>query len=95
MINVTDFITGVQNITSESELITYVSHEIFMTTIIVVFTAFLLLMMLLGAIIITKDKANFYVVFIFSTLILGIMLFFTFYFPIFPQLIDKCIGNLI
>src|SRR3990167_10458919 len=65
------------NATTRSDFIEC-SAPTFIHSIASIFILFILLMMLLGMILIRKDRANFYEIFIFSSLVMGIALFFTF-----------------
>ena len=95
MINITDYKEGLTNITTQSELLAYTSKELFQSSIVFVFISVLLLMLIMGLIIISRDKANFYAIFIFSWLVAGTLLFFTFFFPVIPQFLDKILGGIL
>lgn len=94
MKNVTEFLIGAQNITTQSELLQYAATELFIPAVIAIFVAVLLLMLIMGAVIIRKDKANFYAIFVFNWLIIAILLFFVFWFPIIPQFLSKFSGSI-
>ena len=93
MVDVQSFLMGAQNITSESDLMIYASKELFLPSIIFAYVVILVLMGGLGLAFIGKDKNNFLAIFIFSILVLGILLFSIFIFPVIPQFIDKIIGG--
>jgi len=92
-LNITDFKAGLQNITQEKELYVYVAEQLFNSSVIVVFVATLFIMLILGWLLVSRDKANFYAIFVLSALIYGILLFFTFWFPIIPQAIESIFGG--
>jgi len=94
MVDIPKFLEGAQNITTNSELYTYTARELFTDSVFLIFGVFLLIMMILGGILIQRDRATFYAVFILSTLILGILLFFTFGLPIIPEMLEKFLGGI-
>lgn len=93
MLNVTDFKEGLTNITSSEQLYSYVADKLFVPSVTTIFTIFLLLMLVLGLFIVDRNKGNYYAIFILSILVLGIMLFFTFWFPLIPLVIDKVLSG--
>lgn len=88
ILNSTQIIEKVTGITSTSDLIT-AQADVFKTSIIVYFIIQFLITSLLGIILVRKDIEKFWVIFILTQLIGGILLFFTFWLPILPQLLDK------
>ena len=92
--NVTDIQNTIINATTESELVSSTA-TVFKSSIIFIFLFVLLIMLFMGMFIINRDKANFYAIFVLSWLIAGILLFFTFWYPIVPQFMSKVLGGLI
>jgi len=93
--NVTDYVAGIQNITTITDLRIYSSQSLFLASIGAVFIIYVSLQLLFAMIFLKQDRGGFYAIFVLTTLILGIMLFFTFGYPIIPDVIDKILGGIL
>jgi len=80
---------GALALTDSTEYISHMSSNIFLPSIIFYWIFQFLIILILGNIFVKKDKANFFSIFVFIQLIGAIILFFTFIYPVFPDLLGK------
>ena len=89
MINSTQLISDLGQLTTESEIVTHLSNKIFLPSIATYWVFQFLITMIIGYTMIKKDKGKFLAIFILTQLIGAIILFFIFIYPIIPQMLDK------
>ena len=89
MINATQFVNDITNSTTE-ELLSK-SAELFIPSIIAYWLIQFFLTLILGLIFVKtpQGRQNFWVIFIFAQLIGAIILFFIFFFPFVPQILES------
>lgn len=92
--NATVVANAIMNFSTQSDLITY-QAKTFQPSIIAYFLIQLIITSILGLILVKKDFEKFWMIFIFTFLIGGIVLFFTFFFPILPQFLEKILSDII
>lgn len=94
MIDIANFKDGLMNLTTTEEIYIYTAEQLYIPSVYVVFGITLCFMLLLGLAMISKDnKSSYFAVFVLSTLIMGILLFFTFWYPIIPLFLDNILNG--
>ncbi len=86
MINSTQIVTHLMNTTTNSEFIKVASSQIFLKSVVVYWVFQLILTLVIGLALVEKNKGKFWAIFILTQLVGGIILFFTFVFPILPNI---------
>ena len=92
MQNITEFINGTQIITNQNDLVVYAA-DIFKPSIIFIFSLVLIIQLIIGMVVVKKERANFYAIFLLIWIIIAILLFLTFWFPVIPEFVEKIIGG--
>ena len=89
MINQTILLEEVGKLVEESEILSYLSYNIYLPSIAFYWVFQFILTMIVGYVFVKEDKGKFFVIFIFTQLIGAIVLFFIFIYPIIPQIINS------
>jgi len=82
------WIMETQNLT-EREALQQIAFDHFLPSVVVFVVVWILLTLIVGFSTVKKDRDKFWGIFILTFVIAGIILFFTFAFPVIPQLVAK------
>jgi|GEM_PF-5086660 len=92
MINSTQLITELQNLTSQTDIVRKTA-DVFIPSVAAIWIFQFIVTLILGMIFVKEDKGKFFSIFIFVQLIVGILYFLTFIFPVLPQLMSRILGG--
>ena len=89
MINKTILLEEIGKRTTESDILIYLSNNIYLPSVAFYWVFQFILTMIVGYALVKEDKGKFFAIFIFTQLIGAIVLFLIFVYPVIPGIIDK------
>lgn len=89
MINQTIIIEQISKLTETSDILKYLSNNIYLPSVVAYWVFQFLLTMIVGYIMVKEDKGKFFAIFIFTQMVGAIILFFIFIYPVIPQILNR------